>query len=179
MKHYYCWSRWELKEVIPSTPTLLPSSHPPVHPTFRSIWRPITCMPLVHLCLPPQIELSNAQTCDCVCKHSHTHTHTAYTLRRTVVYTFWSVEIDFLKARPEAVRWSTLSTYQGLHLFLNLAVKSLQMGKFLSNIPLDRPYEHNATARGHGPHVSLPNMARVWIYAWLRGQKGDGCSFAH
>lgn len=46
----------------------------PGTPTFRSIWRPITCMPLVHLCLPPQIELSNAQTCDCVCEHSHTHT---------------------------------------------------------------------------------------------------------
>lgn len=110
-----CWSRWELKEVIPSTPTLLPSSHPPVHPTFRSIWRPITCMPLVHLCLPPRIELSIAQTCDRVREHSHTHR--AYTLRRTVVYTFWSVDIDFLKARLEAVSWSTLSTYQSLHFF--------------------------------------------------------------
>lgn len=35
------------------------------------------------------------------------------------------------------------------------------MGKFLSDIPLDRPCEHNATARGHSPHVSLPNMAGV------------------
>lgn len=94
----HCWSRWELKEVIPSTPTL-PSSHHPVHPTFRSIWRPITCMPLVHLCLSPRIELSLAQTCDHV--HEHSHKHRAYTLRRTVVYTFWSVDIDFLKGRPE------------------------------------------------------------------------------
>lgn len=81
-----CWSRWELKEVIPSTPTLLPSSHPPVHPTFRSIWRPITCMPLVHLCPPPRIELSNAQTCDCVCEHSHTHTQSLYSQTYSCIY---------------------------------------------------------------------------------------------
>lgn len=64
-----------------------------------------------------------------------THTHRAYTLRRTVVYTFWSVEIDFLKARPEAVSWSTLSTYQGLHLFLNLAVKSCRWETFYQTSP--------------------------------------------
>lgn len=35
------------------------------------------------------------------------------------------------------------------------------MGKFLSDVPLGRPWKHHATARGHSPHVSLPNMAGV------------------
>lgn len=173
-----CWSRWELREVIPSTPTLLPSSHPPVHPNLllhlapnnlHAVSAPVPATP------NRAVECASSRSC----VRTLSHTQSLHSQTYSCICIFWSVEIDFLKARPEAVSWSALSTYQGLNLFLNLAVRSLQMRKFLSNIPLDRPYEHNATARGYSPHVSLPNMARVWIDAWLLGQKGEGCSFAH
>lgn len=35
------------------------------------------------------------------------------------------------------------------------------MGKFKSDIPHGTPCKNHTSARGHSPHVPLPNMARV------------------
>ena len=96
----------------PPTPTPPPYSRPcppstprlPLHLSANNLLEP--AMPLVHLCLPPQIELFDARR-----RHATAHEHTRRLYLQTYIMCIYSLVSMHPEGQAKVVSWRTLSSY--------------------------------------------------------------------
>lgn len=156
-----------------------PHPHPPgtphlqLHLLANNLLEP--AMPLVHLCLPPQIELSDTRrqhTCTCTQKKKSLYPQPCSNvciLVKLVSLFLW---------RPEhKVSTEGLCPLTESSISLKLSSQKFADRKVFSAVPLD--CDHVSTTLLPEATVHLCHYPTWPVFGSTRGQKGDGRGFAH